>query len=243
MSVWLHKKIDDNISVKARMFFFTWFLIQITFISITGISYPCSSNLTCGCSLKSAVVTKIIGGEAATIDSWGWAVSIRSGNSHTCGGSLISPNVVISAAHCFVSIGAISTLSVTAGSTYWRSIKQQRSISEIFIHRYYNSKTFVNDIAVLHLSSPFDMTDHSLALICPSTRIIENESNNTNVVAIGWGVLTPNSNVPWNTLQQVTLKTIENTARSCQQLIRDEKVQFCAGDLKGGKGKLLKIKY
>jgi secreted trypsin-like serine protease len=218
------------------IFLFTWFFIQNSFTSISSSIYFCSLNSTCGCSLKSTVVTKIIGGIEADIDSWGWAVSIRLINSHICGGSLISPELVVTAAHCFVSVDAISKLSVTAGSTYLNDINQQRSISEIFIHRKYDSISFTNDIAVIRLSTPFNMKGSSLALICLSTKIIEFKSNDTNAIAIGWGVVSVRSQVPSNALRQVALKTIANTDITCRRSIKDIQVQFCAGVSGGGKG-------
>jgi secreted trypsin-like serine protease len=219
------------------LFLVIYFLLQISFSSTESITYSCSSNSTCGCSLEPAVLTKIIGGEEAKANTWGWAVSIRSRNSHRCGGSLISPELVITAAHCFGSDDPISRLSVTAGSEYLSNIKQQRSISEIFIHRDYNyeTETYVNDIAVIHLSSPFDMNDSSLTLICLSAEITANKIN-TDVVAIGWGVVSTRDESSSNILQQVTLTTIENTDKTCSQSIHDEKVQFCAGVSGGGKG-------
>lgn len=220
----------------AIIFLITWFFIQNSFTSISSILYSCSSNSTCGCSLKSNVSTKIIGGIEADIDNWGWAVSIRSGNSHMCGGSLISPELVVTAAHCFLSVDTISKLSVTAGSKYLTDIKQQQSISEIFIHRNYNAERYTNDIAIIRLSTPFNMNDRSLALICLSTKTIEDKSNDTNAIAIGWGVVVVDGKVPSNALRQVTLKTIPNTDITCRRLIPDEKVQFCAGVSGGGKG-------
>ncbi|GFY39873.1 plasminogen [Trichonephila inaurata madagascariensis] len=48
---------------------------------------------------------RIVGGEPAVPNSWPWQVSIQRGhiepNGHFCGGTLISPQWVISAAHCF----------------------------------------------------------------------------------------------------------------------------------------------
>jgi len=143
--------------------------------------------------------------------------------------------LVITAAHCFVSIDAISKLSVTAGSNYLSNIKQQRSISTVFIHQNYNSVRYTNDIAVIRVSTPFNMNDSSLALICLSTKTIEYKSNDTNAIAIGWGVVAVNDKVPSNTLRQVALKTIANTDNTCRRSIADEKVQFCAGIQGGGK--------
>ncbi|CAF2825813.1 unnamed protein product [Rotaria sp. Silwood2] len=216
-------------------FLFNLCLIQITFTITTSITYSCWTNATCGCSLNLPILTKIIGGEEATMNSWGWVVSIRFRNNHICGGSLISSELVLTAAHCLVSIKTLSSLSVTAGSNYLSIINQQRSVSEISIHQNYNSMTYVNDIAIIRLSSPFDMNDRSLAVICLPPPILEYPPNDTTVIAIGWGVLSTNEKTSSNTLQQVTLKTIANTISTCLVSIHNESGQFCAGVQGGGK--------
>jgi trypsin len=213
------------------IFFFSCFLIQISFTT-----YSCSSNSTCGCSLNPVILTKIIGGEEVGEDTWGWAVSISLRNNHICGGSLISSELILTAAHCVNSIQTISSLSVTAGSKYLSIINQRRSVSEIAIHRNYHSGTFANDIAVIRLSSPFNMNDPSLTLICLPPNIIRYPPEDITVVAIGWGVLSRTDGVVSNTLQQVTLKTIGSTVDSCQRAILNKNVQFCAGVQGGGKG-------
>ena len=209
------------------------------FTPIAGMTYACLSNSTCGCSANDAVLTKIIGGEPVGIDTWGWAVSIRVWNHHICGGSLISPTLVITAAHCLLSIGTKSSLSVTAGSKYLSAVRQQRSIADVYLHRQYDARIYLNDIALLRLSSALTMTDHSIARIClPSSSSQQYPSNNQVVVAIGWGVLSADDKASSDILQQVTLNTISDTAANCQRSTYDSRVQLCAGVKGGGKGRI-----
>ncbi|CAF0976746.1 unnamed protein product [Rotaria sordida] len=212
------------------------FFIQVGFTAVTTITYSCLSNSTCGCSVKPAILTKIVGGEQANTDTWGWVVSIRIGNSHVCGGSLISSTLILTAAHCLISLKSLANLNINAGSNYLSIIDQRRTVSKIYIHKYYDENTLVHDIAIIRLSSPINMNDQSIALIClPSTKTIDYPPTDATVVAIGWGVLSSGNNIPSNSLQQVTLKTISKTTMNCRRTIHDDNAQFCSGVRGGGK--------
>lgn len=52
-----------------------------------------------GCG-KRPFTTRIVNGQDAAPHSWPWQVSLRVNGRHICGGSLIKPNWVITAAHC-----------------------------------------------------------------------------------------------------------------------------------------------
>ena len=225
----------------AMTFILRLFFLQVGFTAVTTVTYSCLSNATCGCSLNSAVLTKIVGGEQAGTDTFGWIVSIRTGANHICGGSLISSTIIITAAHCLSAIRTLSTLSVNVGSKYLSVIRQKRSVAKIYVHKNYDPATFVNDIAIMQLATPVDMNDRSIAVIClptstAATANVEYPRADISVVAIGWGVLSSDNKTPPNTLQQVTLQTVAKTASSCQKSVNNATVQFCAGVQGGGKG-------
>lgn len=44
---------------------------------------------------------RIVGGALTSIQENPWQVSLQAFGNHNCGGSIVGPNVIITAAHCF----------------------------------------------------------------------------------------------------------------------------------------------
>lgn len=132
---------------------------------VSSVNYTCNSNATCGCSRNAAVVTKIIGGENAVSDSWGWAVSLFIDERILCGGTIISSSWIITAAHCVEGMDPSQVIIYAATNAIY-SMTQYRYSSAIIRHPQYNSNTFENDIALVQVSPAFNMTDPGMAKIC-----------------------------------------------------------------------------
>uniref|UniRef100_A0A8C1C9A8 Transmembrane serine protease 13b n=2 Tax=Cyprinus carpio TaxID=7962 RepID=A0A8C1C9A8_CYPCA len=98
------------------------------------------------------------GGSAAAEGQWPWQASLHFQGSHSCGGTLVAPDFIITAAHCFpkgtpgsqlpsnwrVYIGLVSQLQLL--SPY--------NVKQIILHENYDPATKNNDIALLKLSKP-----------------------------------------------------------------------------------------
>ena len=75
-------------------------MIKIVLLSTLLVSVLSQNINPSGCGRRPNVEADIVGGTIAPTGAWPWLVSMRYGGSHTCGGSLINANWVITAAHC-----------------------------------------------------------------------------------------------------------------------------------------------
>lgn len=58
-------------------------------------------------SLEQEEESRIIGGQESWAHSWPWQVSLQFATMPACGGAIISPQWVLSAAHCFKRSGEL----------------------------------------------------------------------------------------------------------------------------------------
>ena len=54
------------------------------------------------CGKRPSVNSRVIGGANASPNSWPWQVVILTNGQPGCGGSIISPDYIVTAAHCVV---------------------------------------------------------------------------------------------------------------------------------------------
>ena len=111
---------------------------------------------------KPVMLGRIIGGEPAPDNTWSWTVSIRLWNGHFCGGSILNKWYVITAAHCFTSkMHLLSNITVCAGTNRLsQTCHHHRKIKNIINHPAYELilRTYENDIALIHVDTPFNFT-------------------------------------------------------------------------------------
>lgn len=149
------------------------------------------------------VTTRIVGGKQSLENSWPWIVSINNAGHFTCGGTLISPDIVLTAAHCFYDDkdnqvhASDITVQVGAYDKGAYPATPKTNVSQIDIHTNYDKESNANDIALLHLTSVIaDVTPIELVDINSTTAAILAQDN---VTAMGWGstvAYTPNSKLP-----------------------------------------------
>ncbi|EDW35581.1 GL17142 [Drosophila persimilis] len=146
---------------------------------------------------------RIVGGSATTISSFPWQISLQRSGSHSCGGSVYSANIIVTAAHCLQSVSA-STLQVRAGSTYWSSGGTAVKVASFKNHEGYNANTMVNDIAVIRLSSSLGFSSTIKAIGLASSA----PGNGAAASVSGWGTQSSGSSSIPTTLQYVNVNIV-----------------------------------
>ncbi|HEX2131083.1 MAG TPA: serine protease [Actinophytocola sp.] len=177
------------------------------------------------------VQPKIIGGEETTIEENPFVVALTTpGGFQFCGGSIVAPNKVVTAAHCTEG-SSPSDIQVVAGRTSLSGGGGTvAGVTDIWIHPQWDSGALVNDASVLTLDT--ELSQAPIALASPADGALYAEGATSTV--LGWGVT--DSGSPSDTLRKVSVPvTSDDTCSSAYPGSYDPASMVCAGLPEGGK--------
>ncbi|XP_005075143.1 serine protease 42 [Mesocricetus auratus] len=160
---------------------------------------------TLGCGQP---LVKIMGGEEAQEGKWPWQVSVRVRHMHVCGGSLISAQWVLTAAHCIYSRIQYN-VKMGDRSVYHENTSLVVPIQSIFVYPHFSSAIVVkNDIALLKLQHPVNFTSNIYPICIPPEGFFV--ATGTKCWVTGWGKTDPGApSVPTDTLREVDQNIIQ----------------------------------
>lgn len=162
------------------------------------------------------ILSRVVNGIDAREHSWPWQISLQyqgtSGNwGHTCGGTLIADNWVLTAAHC-ISSGRVYRVLVGKHNLQEEE-EGSAAISpeKIIVHEKWNSFFILNDIALIKLSEPVQVSDSVQPACLPAAEALL--PHDFPCYVTGWGRLYTNGPIADN-LQQALLPVVEHAVCS-----------------------------
>lgn len=179
---------------------------------------------------------EIVGGTVTEITTVPWQVSLQGPDgSHFCGGSIVTPTWIVTAAHCVAGgapariVAGISRLSQSASG-------QIRSVKRVVMYPGYSDPTLGKDAALIELASPLTLDGTRVRAIKPLTTASPQTLTAPGVMTTvsGWGTTTEGAQTLPDQLQSVQLPIVAtSTANTAYNMtITDD--QLAAGVATGG---------
>ncbi|KAI8871671.1 trypsin-like serine protease [Ramicandelaber brevisporus] len=195
--------------------------------------------------------THIIGGTPVKSGEYPFIFALYYQGQQQCGGSILSPDWFLTAAHCVVEdptkadkragrkFGLVdpSDYSVGVGSLT-NSSSVTRNVKEVFVNPYYNPDEMTNDIALLKLDKPIDFIANGTNGQIPvqpakiDSRVVKDTDT---FEAAGWGLTVEAGSETSDTLLRVQVKALDaETCKKERKSYKDQNVDvICTGKTPG----------
>ncbi|NWX32328.1 TMPS5 protease, partial [Notiomystis cincta] len=193
------------------------------------------------CGLQAGAV-RVVGGTDVSPGRWPWQVSVCQGSQHRCGGSVLAPEWILTAAHCVHRYSGLPGLpfpapawQVFAGIVTHSSLKPEAGVRvrEIIPHPLYNDSSLDYDIALLRLRVPLRFSGAVRAVCLPPAP--RDLLQGTQCWVSGWGYTAPDQAQVAGTLKEALVPLIGTRRCNSSCVYKGELTarMLCAGHLQG----------
>ncbi|XP_051898272.1 granzyme K-like [Pristis pectinata] len=183
--------------------------------------------------------SEIIGGKEVRNHSKPYMVSIQINKQHLCGGVLIKPSWILTAAHCNLKFKGRQVRAVLGIDSLKNNenSRQDLKVKHKIPHECFNTETKENDIMLLQLESEAKLNKFVGLLPLPQKGLDVKEG--TVCTVAGWGTTEANSTKASDSLREVNVRIIKRKTCNSRNYYGGKPVitenMLCAGDKKGGR--------
>ncbi|KAH8291448.1 hypothetical protein KR054_011820, partial [Drosophila jambulina] len=179
---------------------------------------------------------RIVGGWETRITFFPHQVSLQLGTRHACGGTILSPTIILTAAHCVLEYSKPQYYVIRAGTSEWAQGGSYIRVRRIIPHPKFNDPSRMNnDIALVQLQHPlaYSKEIQPISLATKEDRI----QPTAQLFVSGWGSLSisqlqPEKRLRYTVVQQ---RDQEQCARNYFGAGTVTSTMFCAGTQFGGR--------
>ncbi|XP_015681127.1 prostasin-like [Protobothrops mucrosquamatus] len=179
----------------------------LSLLLVAGVMKEASTQVLCGVP----AMGRIVGGSDARSGQWPWQANLNFNGNHACGATLIAPQWLVTAAHCFPKVNPIDMYEVTLGSFQLKNPSpdiQVTLVEEVIKHPDFNEDAgSQGDIALVKLKTPITYSRTVRPICLPASSVTFPQGMTCTVT--GWGNVLAATSLPSPmTLQQLEVPII-----------------------------------
>ena len=177
---------------------------------------------------------RIVGGDPADRDEYPYAqVSFQSTNGHTCGGSVVAPDMILTAAHCLPDPDDIVVVGIYGffNNAFLENVQAFR-MEQFMVHPSFNEDTLHYDVMLIKVTGTITVTDPvQINQQASISSLLSSSSSNARLTTVGFGATSTMivDGVEYgdsfaDVLQELDLTLVDSA--SCEQIFTEYGVDF-----------------